>query len=160
MTITLESVKEEQAKLGAQQIRLAEMIARIEEDMKKPSYFEYQGKRIALNHGERYVGTIIAADPAHSRHIVLMPGEVESTNWKDAMEWADSSGGELPDRVEGALLFAFMKDEFKDAYYWTREKHASDSDYAWCQLFGHGSQDYGDTYDELRARLVRRLEIQ
>ncbi|ENZ74954.1 hypothetical protein OR214_05117, partial [Ralstonia pickettii OR214] len=31
------------------------------------------------------------------------------------------------------------------------------SDYAWCQVFSGGYQDYDHKYGELRARAVRRL---
>lgn len=153
-TITLESVKTEQGKL-------ARMIAQIEEDMKKsPGFFEHQGKRIPLDAGERYVGTIISADGSRNHHIILLPGEQNNVKWQAAMDWAASIGGELPDRCESALLFATMQDEFESEWYWLREQHVSDSDYAWCQDFDNGSQDYTNKINELRARAVRRLVIE
>ncbi|MBS1198122.1 MAG: hypothetical protein H6R18_1907 [Proteobacteria bacterium] len=66
--------------------------------------------------------------------------------------------GELPDRTESALLFSTIKDEFNPEWYWTREQHASNSDYAWIQDFGDGYQDSNESF-EGRARAVRRLEI-
>ena len=153
MNITLESIKTEQSKL-------AQMIAKIEEDMKKPAFFEHQGKRIPLEHGEQYVGAIISADGSRNHHIILLPGEVEKKTWQDAMKWAAGIGGELFDRCEGALLFATMKAEFKEAWYWAREQHASNSYYAWGQYFGDGDQGDGYKSAELRARAVRRLVIE
>jgi len=153
MTITLEAVKAEQTKI-------VQMIATIEEAMTKNAFFEYQGKRIPLAIGERYVGTIISADGSRNHHIILLPGAVNEKTWKDAKAWAESIGGELPDRTEGALLFATLKDEFEEQWYWTREVHASDSGYAWCQFFHHGTQYIYDIYNKLRARAVRRLIIQ
>jgi hypothetical protein len=150
--ITLESIKNEQSKL-------AKMIDKIEEDMKKSAFFVYQGKRIPLELGEKYVGTIISADGSRNHHIILLPGEIENSKWKKAMEWAESIGGELPDRCEGSLLLATMKDEFKPEWYWTREQHASDSDYAWTQHFTNGDQRNYIKINECRARAVRRLEI-
>ena len=152
MTITLETIKAEQTKL-------AQMIETIEEDMKKNAFFEYQGKRVPLAIGEKYIGTIISADGTRSHHIILLPGAVSEKTWNDAKEWAESVGGELPDRVEGALLFATAKDEFEEDWYWTREAHASGSGYAWGQNFYGGRQDGYAINGELRARAVRRLSI-
>lgn len=151
--ITLDAVKEKQDELAA-------MIARLEEVAKKPTYFEYQGERIPLNHGEIYVGTIITPGEYGSYHLILIPGEAESINWSDAQSWAKDAGGELPNRVEGALLFAAQRSEFKEAWYWTRERHVSDSDCAWTQDFCDGLQDYDDTGSKGRARAVRRLIIE
>jgi len=52
-----------------------------------------------------------------------------------------------------------MKDEFEEEWYWTREAHASDSGYAWCQHFYGGTQGSNAISDKLRARAVRRLSI-
>ena len=153
MTITLETIKAEQTKL-------AQMIEKIEENMKKNAFFEYQGKRVPLAIGEKYIGTIISADGTRNHHIILLPGAVSGKTWIDAKEWAESIGGELPDRIEGALLFATMKDEFEEEWYWTREAHASGSGYAWYQRFTSGNQDLGGIGGKLRARAVRRLIIQ
>ena len=112
-----------------------------------------------LNPGERYVGAIISADGTKREHIILLPGELGSANWKDAMEWAKSNGGDLPNRCESALLFATLKDEFKSEWHWTNEGHASSSDYAWLQDFDDGSQNGYRKSDEGRARAVRRLKI-
>ena len=151
-TITLEAVKAEQNKL-------ASMIAQLEEAMKKPTFFEYQGKRIPLNTGEIYVGAIISADGSKRHHIILLPGEKNNVKWQAAMDWAASIGGELPDRCESALLFANMKDEFESEWHWLREQHVSDSRYAWCQTFLNGTQDCTSKRSKLRARAVRRLKI-
>jgi len=153
MTITLETIKAEQTKL-------AQMIETIEEDMKKNAFFEYQGKRIPLAIGEKYIGTIISADGARNHHIILLPGAVSEKTWNHAKEWAESVGGELPDRVEGALLFATAKDEFEEDWYWTRElRNAPVSGYAWYQHFDNGTQYNGVISYELRARAVRRFPI-
>jgi hypothetical protein len=151
-TITLEAVK-------ARHDELATMIAKIEEDMKKPAFFEYQGERIPLNNGERYIGTIISADGSRKHHLILLPGEAESINWQSAMDWAAGIGGELPDRVESALLFATAKAEFKEVWHWTRERHVSGSGFAWFQGFGYGGQLFYYADGEGRARAVRRLPL-
>lgn len=150
MNITLESIKAEQEKLSA-------MIASFEEEAKKPAFFEYQGERINLGQGERYLGTVIAADRA--KHIILLPGQKTGINWKDAMAWAKEAGGDLPNRVESALLFATMKDEFEEEAYWTCEP-GSDTAWAWSQDFFTGYQCHGHKDYALRARAVRRLVLE
>ena len=112
-----------------------------------------------LKPGEKFVGVILSADGSRRHALILLPGEIEDANWKKANEWAASQGGELPDRVEGALLFATLKDEFKPEAYWTREQHAGNAAFAWYQSFGNGYQDDTHKSDQLRARAVRRLTI-
>lgn len=150
--ITLEAVKERQDELAA-------LIAKLEEQWSKPSFFEYQGERIPLNPGETYVGTIIAPGEYGGYHLVLMPDSCESITWQKAMEWADELGGELPNRVEGALLFATQKAEFEEAWYWTRDEHQN-NEYAWVQYFYDGNQYDNHTDTSNRARAVRRLVLQ
>jgi hypothetical protein len=103
---------------------------------------------------------IASADGSRHHHIILLPGDMDNLNWKDATAWATSIGGELPDRVESALLYATQKEQFHDDWYWTREPHASDASYAWYQSFDYGFQDYGHITRQLRARAVRRLPIE
>lgn len=113
-----------------------------------------------LKPGEKFVGVILSADGSRRHALILLPGEIEDANWKKASEWAIRQGGELPDRVEGALLFATLQDEFKPELYWTREQHAGLNDFAWCQYFSYGHQNYGTLKDnQCRARAVRRLAI-
>jgi hypothetical protein len=112
-----------------------------------------------LNIGEIYAGAIINPDGT-GHHIILLTGDKDDGNWDDAMAWAKSLGGDLPNRVESALLFNQSKEQFKPEWYWTNEQHASYSSYAWYQNFYNGSQDYDSKDYELRARAVRRLVIQ
>lgn len=150
--ITLEAVKERQDELAV-------LIAKLEEQWSKPSFFEYQGERIPLNPGETYVGTIIAPGEYGGYHLVLMPDSCESITWQKAMEWADELGGELPNRVEGALLFATQKAEFEEAWYWMRDEHQN-NEYAWVQDFLNGGQGNYRKIHGHRARAVRRLVLQ
>lgn len=107
-----------------------------------------------LNEGERYIGGIVSADGT-TTHIILLPGDIEA-NWNDAMAWAKEQGGDLPTRVEQALMFATAKDEFKPRAHWSNQ---SASGYAWCQGFDFGRQNGYLKLTELRARAVRRLVI-
>ena len=151
---------EEIAAVKAAHAALAERIAKLEAAVLEPAFFEYQGKRIPLAAGESYVGTITTPWQYGGYHLVLLPGQVDGKNWADATTWAESIGGELPNRIESALLFATLKDQFDDAWYWTREEHASDSGYAWLQDFDNGGQGNDHKDCKFRARAVRRLEIQ
>jgi len=151
-TITIEDIKTEQ------QI-LAEMIAKFEAQAKLAASYPITLNLPELKADERYIGAIVSADGSKRHHLILLPGEREKIDWPDAKEWAASIGGELPDRTESALLFATMKDYFEPEWYWTREQHASTSDYAWGQLFDYGDRTYYNTGSKLRARAVRRLPL-
>jgi hypothetical protein len=107
-----------------------------------------------LNPGEIYVGRI------NDQHIVLLPGDNDNANWQDALDWAKSIGGDLPNRIEQAMLWANHRDQFQEDWYWSNETHEQDSAYAWCQDFGYGEQISNHKDDVLcRARAVRRLPI-
>lgn len=112
-----------------------------------------------LNPGEKFVGVIVSADGKYRHALILLPGEAEPANWKAQMDWAKSIGGDLPDRVESALLFATLRDEFKPEWYWTNEQHAAYSGYAWLQGFGDGVQTSTRKSNRYRARAVRRSPI-
>ena len=147
--ITLESLKSD---LGS----LALRVAAFESQQKKFTVSTVLGE-IELREGEVYVGFI--ADGSNGHHVILLPGERDSINWADAIAWAESIGGDLPDRVEHALMLATMGDQFDPEFYWSNTQHASDSDYAWFQYFGYGGQYVGRKSNSYRARAVRRLSI-
>jgi hypothetical protein len=115
--------------------------------------------RPALARGELYAGAIIGPD-GKGAHVVLLPGDENDITWPDAMAWAKRRGGDLPDRVEQALLFAHHKDKFEPRVYWSNTQYAADSAYAWGQDFTTGSQDYWRKGSETKARAVRRVPIQ
>ena len=108
--------------------------------------------------GETYVGAIIKADGT-GHHIILLPGDNNAASWQAQMEWAKSIGGNLPSRIEQAMLFAYHHDAFKPTWYWSNEQPAANSVYAWYQYFDGGSQVYSTTSSKLRARAVRRVPI-
>jgi hypothetical protein len=140
---------------------VSEMLTVIESaEAKVETSFVFPETQIDLRPGEHYAGIIIGKDGEQSRHLILLPGEVESINWKDAKAWANEQGGRLPTRREQALLFANLKEQFQDAWYWSSEEHASDSDYAWSQYFDDGTQYCYDKSSLLRARAVRSLIIE
>ena len=148
MSPTLEAIKAKQAELAA-------MIAAFERQPDFPITIPFP----KLNEGEKFIGAILSADGSKRHALILLPGDQADLTWQQAMDWAASIGGELPDRTESALLFATMKGEFNETWYWTRERHASDASYAWCQLFGDGLQITTRIDNQCLARAVRRLPI-
>ena len=114
---------------------------------------------IVLADGEIYAGILLGQNGAPDHHLILLPGEAESVTWAKAKEFAKKAGGELPTRREQSLLFANLKEEFKGAWYWTRERHASVASFAWCQYFTSGNQYDNHVSLQGRARAVRRLPI-
>lgn len=112
-----------------------------------------------LNPGEKFIGTIITPDGKYRHHLILLPDEAEENTWPEQMKWAASLGGDLPDRVESALLFATLREEFKPDWHWTNKPHAANAGYAWMQGFGYGGQDDSHKGLTFRARAVRRERI-
>jgi hypothetical protein len=115
--------------------------------------------RPSLAAGELYAGVILGKDGEPDHHIILLPGAVENMTWEKAKEWAASVGGELPTRREQSLLYANLKEEFAEAWYWSGTQSARYSYGAWNQGFDVGGQGNGRKYDEFRARAVRRLVL-
>lgn len=151
MTTTLEEIEAEHARIGAM----------IEEFKKRPRASEYRvdAVTIPLAAGEKIAGQILREDGSPSHYLILLPGEAEDLDWGAAKAWAAERGGELPTRREQSLLFANLKGEFESAWYWSGERHESNSGWAWCQGFGLGYQDGTGQGGRLRARAVRRLSI-
>ena len=111
-----------------------------------------------LNEGEHCVG-IIGDQSGNLHHVILLPGDREDVNFKDAKEWAASIGGSLPNRIEQAMLWARCRDQFEQEWYWSEEVYERNPSYAWCQYFGSGGQVSYHQNLERRARAVRRLPI-
>ena len=111
-----------------------------------------------IKQGEKYLGAITEPD-GRTRHTIVLPGDHDNANWDDSMEWAKSIGGDLPDRIEQAMMLAFMHEEFKREAYWSNTLHTEDSGYAWFQKFRYGGQNDIDRSGRCRARAVRRVAI-
>ena len=112
-----------------------------------------------LKSGETYAGLVID-DKGSMHHLILLDGDADEASHQKQLDWAKSIGGELPTRQEQALLYANCKAQFKSDWYWSAELYASDSGYAWYQIFLTGDQGNYDIFIKLRARAVRRLIIQ
>ena len=111
-----------------------------------------------LAEGEIYVGCIGDAT-GNLHHVILLPGDNDAAAWEAQMEWAKSIGGDLPNRIEQAMLWANHRDQFQKDLYWSNETHHSESGWAWYQNFDDGNQYDCNRINELRARAVRRLPI-
>ena len=113
-----------------------------------------------LADGEIYVGAIGDA-LGNLHHVILLPGDSDDATHESQLEWAKSIGGDLPSRIEQAMLWANHRDQFKKDWYWSNETRHPESGWAWSQHFGRGRQlNRGLKGDELRARAVRRLPIE
>lgn len=108
-----------------------------------------------LSDGETYIGAI-GDKNGDVHHVILLPGDNDGASFADALEWAKSIGGDLPTRVEQAMLWEGHRDQFKTEWYWSNETHREHSNYAWCQHFNSGYQITLNKDNELRARAVRR----
>ncbi|MDR9052113.1 DUF1566 domain-containing protein [Burkholderia multivorans] len=149
MTTTLEAIEAEHARIGAM----------IEEFKKQPRATEYyvDAVTIPLAAGEKIAGQILFEDGSLSHYLILLPGDAEELTWGEATAWAVEQGGELPTRREQSLLFANLKSEFEPTWYWSGERHESNSGWAWYQTFGLGNQFITHQLTEFRARAVRRF---
>ncbi len=149
--VTLLEIKKHQDETSA-------LIEIYEAQVKSQSIYPLTLEYPKLANGEKFVGFIVSADGTKKHAIILLDGEKQDVIWEKAKEWAKSIGGDLPDRVEIALLFNTLKSEFSSNWYWTNEAYGSS--YAWLQHFGNGYQNCHYVGINFHARAVRRLEIQ
>ena len=113
---------------------------------------------IELRPGERYSGAVLDQDGNVKHHLILLPDRPAArVRWQDAMAWAESVDGQLPDRQEQALLFANCKPHRQKTWHWSSETHEEDASYAWNCYFSNGYQDYYRKGYEGSAVAVRRL---
>ena len=112
--------------------------------------------KIDLNPGEIYAGAL--GDTAGNlHHVILLPGDNDDAIWQHQKEWAASIGGELPTRLEQALIWQNCREHLQKGWYWSGEEDASGAGYAWCQFFDDGYQGRNRQGYQLRARAVRRV---
>ena len=149
MTITLQAIESEHARINA-------MIEAFKSQSQATEY-RIDAATIPLAAGERFAGSVLSEDGTLSHYLILLPGDAEDVSWSAASEWALAQGGCLPTRREQSLLFANLKHEFEGRYYWSCEKHETNSSFAWCQYFSGGGQVNSHQGYELRARAVRRF---
>ncbi|MFJ3048558.1 DUF1566 domain-containing protein, partial [Herbaspirillum chlorophenolicum] len=95
-----------------------------------------------LSEGETYIGAI-GNSQGELYHVVLLPGDSEPASHEEQLSWAKSIGGDLPSRIEQAMLFAHHKPLFRETWYWSNQ--LDDCGWAWCQDFGYGGQGFSRT---------------
>jgi len=150
MTVTIEHLEERQAELAA-------LIERFKAQA-GPTLLLLRETEIPLNPGEHYAGPVLDADGKTKHHLVLMAARPnDDLDWDDAMAWATTVGGQLPDRQEQALLYANCKPHLKPAWHWSSEVHESDASSAWFCHFNYGNQDGNHKSAEGAAVAVRRV---
>jgi len=113
---------------------------------------------ITLRPGERYAGLVLDADGKVMHHLVLMAERpAGDLDWADAMAWAASVGGTLPNRQEHALLFANCKPHLKPVWHWSCQEYEENASGAWHCAFYYGDQDTTRKSAEGAAVAVRRV---
>lgn len=71
-----------------------------------------------LNAGELYVGAIRSPNGS-GYHTILLPRDNDDADWQTQMDWAKSIGGDLPDRIEQAMLYKHHSAQFQPDWYWS-----------------------------------------
>lgn len=113
--------------------------------------------KLALAPGETLAGYLSGID-GRIYALVVLPG-VFIGDQTGAAQWAESIGGDLMDRAEGALSFRNICAAFEPGWYWTKDRRADDSAYFWSQSFDSGHQNDNCHYYKLLARAVRRVWV-
>jgi hypothetical protein len=134
--ITLEVIE-------AKQTELASLIAKFKrQPAAGPVLHKFGEIEIELHPGERYAGMVLDQDGKLMHHLVLMAQRPDGKlEWQEAMEWATSVGGVLPNRQEQAMLYANCKPHLKPEWHWSSETHADDASSAWGCYFDDGNQN-------------------
>ena len=75
-------------------------------------------------------------------------------NWYEAKEYVKTlgNGWRLPNKEELNQIYKSDND-FADKNYWTSTEY--DADYAWTQLFSHGSQNTGNKSYDCYVRAIQ-----
>jgi hypothetical protein len=151
--ITLEAVVAKQSELAA----MIEQLAR-QEPAPSTTLVQLEYTEIELHEGEHYAGAVLDEHGEVKHHLVLMAEKpTTKLEWRAAVDWAASVGGELPTRQEQALLFANCKPHMQADWHWSGEMYESDASYAWSCDFDYGGQYSTRKSYEGCARAVRRV---
>lgn len=113
-----------------------------------------------LQEGEWNAG-LVMQDNLPQYWLILLPARGEDLTWQRAIDWPKSVGGELPTRMESALLYANLRDKIDpDEWYWTATPYAGAERCAWIQDFHTGGQHYDPKGTNFRAVAVRRVPFE
>lgn len=109
--------------------------------------------------GGIFAGITTTREGTHAAVVLLTEQPEQELTWQAAMDWAKEHDAQLPARPVSALLFANVKDQFEEDWYWTCEESSWSPSYAWYQYFGYGAQLYSHKGAEGRVRAVRRSRL-
>ncbi|MFU2053302.1 DUF1566 domain-containing protein [Bordetella hinzii] len=110
-----------------------------------------------LAQGEVYLGALGDQD-GNLTHIILLPGDYDEANHTTQVGIGVAAGGVLPNKAELALAWTNARDEFRHEWYWSGQTYERNSAFAWCQIFGDGTQNTQNKETRTaRARFVRRV---
>lgn len=112
-----------------------------------------------LGAGESYAGILLDQAGKPVAHLVEIARRTQEGTWQEQLDWAKSVGGELPNKQEGALLYANRSHAYEKRWHWLREEYAGNAVYAWVQTFGDGGQDGDHKGGRYLACAVRRVAI-
>ena len=104
-----------------------------------------------------FAGITTQKDGTHVAVVLLADKPDFELTWKDAMDWAEKVGGQLPTRPVAAMLFANAKDQFEAEWHWTSETYGGSL--AWFQSFRDGSQSWYRQDFTGCARAVRMIPL-
>jgi len=109
--------------------------------------------------GGTFAGITTQADGTHCAVILLADKPTSRLGWKQAMEWAQGLGAQLPTRPVAAMLFATSRAAFERDWHWTSEVHEADGAFAWDQYFSYGGQGNLPLRYKGCARAVRLIHL-
>ena len=112
-----------------------------------------------LRKGEVYGGIVLGKDGEPDYHLFAQTETIESATFDEVKAYVEKVGGEGATRRDLALLRVNAPEPFGTKVFWSCERRAALSSYAWFQFFDNGGQGYYDEYGKLCGVAVRRLEI-
>lgn len=107
--------------------------------------------------GQYNAGLILKEDGTPDYWLIGLPGELEAATWQQAMDWANEQGGDIPNCRELNLLRTNARKEFKDDWYWSKQK--TNCETAFIQYFDNGDQLITILSAECRVRAVSRFHL-
>ena len=116
--------------------------------------------------GGIYAGVARGLNGAADYHVILCKADQKrDMTWENAMRWAAGLSDEgftdwrLPTHQEAALLYANLKDQFSDRWYWCSDNYPQDDTCRWVQTFGYGRQADARMTDGCHARAIRTVQV-
>lgn len=90
-------------------------------------------------------------------HTILRAVNDEPMPHAQQIEWAESVGGMLYNRIDALVIHSEHRELVKPGWYWTIDVCEWDPEYAWSQYYDYGSQYYDPRSSAFRAVAVSRF---